>query len=348
MSSSATTPEKGVTHMTTTPTLRADTEAKRGRISTPKWKIALIVVLVLPVAALLALLTYREAVQYSLRQQPPVNSPSGIESLEEIELGGVKQSILIRGADRTKPVLLWLHGGPGGAAMPGAHRYDKELVKHFVVVHWDQRGAGKSYDPVLTASDLTTQKYVSDTHELVKRLKDRFGEQKIYLVGHSWGTALGALTVERYPKDFYAFVGLGQLVNPRAGDKITYVHVLEEARERDNAEAVQELEELGPPPWNTAEQIKVIGKWNAEFGGTTHKALPNPLLTMALSPAYSVRDAYSYIKGSSLSVHLMMDDLWRIDLFEQVPRLEVPVYIFQGHHDYQTPGRWPSATTRPW
>jgi len=92
------------------------------------WKKILVVFLAIPVAASLVLLAYREAVQYSLRDQPPVTPSDGIESLEEVELGGVKQSILIRGTERDNPVLVWLHGGPGSPAMPLSHRYDGELV----------------------------------------------------------------------------------------------------------------------------------------------------------------------------------------------------------------------------
>ncbi len=154
---------------------------KERKKSRARWKVVLAIVAAVPLVALLALLGYREAAQYSLSQQPPVTSPNGVESLEEVKLGGVEQWILIRGEDRDKPVLLWLHGGPGVPAMPLAHRSDEELTEHFVVVHWDQRGAGKSYDPDLSASGLTTEQYVSDTHELVEYLEDRFDEEKVYL-----------------------------------------------------------------------------------------------------------------------------------------------------------------------
>ncbi len=306
-----------------------------------RWKLVLAIVLAVPLAALLGLLGYREAAQYSLRQQPPVTSPDGVESLEEVELGGVEQSVLIRGADRDKPVLLWLHGGPGVPAMPLAHSQDRELVKHFVVVHWDQRGAGRSYDGGLTEGDLTTERYVSDTHELVEKLEDRFGEEKVYLVGHSWGSALGALAVERHPEDFHAFVGVGQLVDNRESDRIAYAHALQEARRRGDEEALASLEEIGPPPWETVEQGSEFARLNAELGGITHRPVPNQFVTAALSPAYSLGDVYGSVKGARFSVAAMLDDLDRIDLFEQAPRLEAPVYIFQGRHDYATP--WPLA-----
>ena len=214
-------------------------------------------------------------------------------------------------------------------------------MKHFVVVHWDQRGAGRSYDPGLTEVDLTTERYVSDTHELVRRLEDRFGEEKVYLVGHSWGSALGTLAVERHPEDFHAFVGIGQLVNNRRSDEIAYAHALEEARRRGDEEALAALEGIGPPPWETVEQGSEFGRLNAELGGVTHRPVPNQVVTAALSPAYSLGDVYGSARGARFSVEAMLDDLDRVDLVEQAPRLGAPVYIFQGRHDYATP--WPLA-----
>ena len=147
---------------------------------------------------------YRTKVQTTWQTRKTLSPANSIESLEAIELGKVEQWILIRGEDRTRPVLLWLHGGPGQPLMPTAHHYDAELIKHFVVVHWDQRGAGKSYDPALSPEQLSVDQFIADTYDLVQYLRQRFNVPKIYLIGHSWGSELGALTVARYPELFYA------------------------------------------------------------------------------------------------------------------------------------------------
>ncbi|MDD1763371.1 MAG: hypothetical protein LUQ70_01480, partial [Methanobacteriaceae archaeon] len=76
---------------------------------------------------------------------PKIEGVNSIASLEKIDLGGLKQTILIRGKDKNKPILLCLHGGPGMTLMPFAHITDRKLEEKFIVVHWDQRGAGKTY-----------------------------------------------------------------------------------------------------------------------------------------------------------------------------------------------------------
>ena len=127
----------------------------------------------------------------------PIEGSGAIATLEGLSLGGVEQTILIRGLDRTAPVLLYLHGGPGFAHLPLAPRYSDELEKHFVVVHWDQRGAGASCEGV-NHDELTLEQIVADTIELSERLALRFGGSgRIVLLGHSWGSVVGALAAQQ-------------------------------------------------------------------------------------------------------------------------------------------------------
>jgi pimeloyl-ACP methyl ester carboxylesterase len=120
---------------------------------------------------------------------PAIHQPRSVASLERVRISGVDQYILVRGNDASLPVLLFLHGGPGMPAMYLAHSFQRELEKEFVVVQWDRRGAGKSYREDIS-STLTTEQLVADTVELTNVLRARFHQDKIYLVGHSWGTYL--------------------------------------------------------------------------------------------------------------------------------------------------------------
>src|ERR1700743_3377283 len=121
-----------------------------------------------------------------------------IYSLESIDLGGVKQTILITGKDRSKPVLLFLHGGPAFSEMALVRKYDRDLDKHFIVVNWDQRGTNLSYDPSIPKSSMTMEQIVADGHELIGLLKKRFNRKKIFLLGHSFGSAVGMYLASKY------------------------------------------------------------------------------------------------------------------------------------------------------
>ena len=128
-----------------------------------------------------------------------IHGPTSVASLERVRIGDVDQYILIRGNDTSLPVLLFLHGGPGMPAMYLAHAFQRELEEEFVVVQWDRRAAGKSYREDIS-STLTTEQLVADTVELTNALRARFHQDKIYLVGHSWGTYLGMLVTARHPE----------------------------------------------------------------------------------------------------------------------------------------------------
>src|SRR5512145_35243 len=121
----------------------------------------------------------------------PSKHPVGINVLEKVVLGGTAQWISIRGADPHQPVLLFLHGGPGSANLAKLRVQTPALEEHFVVVNWDQRGAGKSAGIGFDYESLSIAQIISDTHELVEYLKARFGVEKIYLLGFSWGTIVG-------------------------------------------------------------------------------------------------------------------------------------------------------------
>ncbi len=131
---------------------------------------------------------------------PSIEATNSIASLEDMMIGGVNQSVLIRGFDVDRPVLLWLHGGPGGPMMPVAHVVGGGLEKHVVVVHWDQRGSGRSARSTVSRESLNLEQFLSDTRELIEILRSRFDADRIFLLGHSWGSVLGLITAQRHPE----------------------------------------------------------------------------------------------------------------------------------------------------
>ncbi len=143
----------------------------------------------------------------------PILGDNSISEYREIELGKTRQSILIRGKDRTNPVLLYIHGGPGDPETSFIVPYQKEWEEYFTVVNWDQRGSGRSYDKNLEEGTLTTEQICSDAIELTKYLKEEFQVDKLYMVCHSYGTYVGMKCIQRNPKDYYAYVGMGQIGN---------------------------------------------------------------------------------------------------------------------------------------
>lgn len=268
----------------------------------------------------------------------------GIETTEQIELGGIPQTINIRGRHRDNPILLVLHGGPGLAMMPVAHQYLRPLEEFFTVVHWDQRGAGKTYatnDPAKVAPTMTVDRMVGDAEELVARLRKRFVKDKIVLLGHSWGTMLGARLAQRHPDWFFAYVGVSQVVDLRENEKRGYAAVLKWARSAGNTEAVRELEGIAPYPSDpatttVAEQRKALDlqrKWLTRAGGYLWRRQDDRYGDVAgLSPDYSPADMEAFGKGLDFSLSALWQQLFELSFLEGA-RFDCPVVLLHGRHD---------------
>jgi pimeloyl-ACP methyl ester carboxylesterase len=291
----------------------------------------------LVVAAVAATALYKA---FAPGRTPSIRTPNGIASLEKVALGGTRQWILIRGEDASNPVLLFLHGGPGTSMMPVAHHFGHRLEQGFVVVHWDQRGTGKSYNPAIPEQSLTIEQFLSDTQELVELLRARFGVERIYLIGHSWGSILGIMTVQRHPELFHAYVGMGQVTDERRSEHIGLQYVRDRARELGNQQALQELAGLD---MDKLKDAVIQRKWLSRFGGDFYEGKALPLLSdfdrrwvwSALrSPEYSWLDLLRFQLGFSKALRSLFREFKQVNFMRTAARLDVPVYFFMGRHDH--------------
>jgi pimeloyl-ACP methyl ester carboxylesterase len=255
-------------------------------------------------------------------------------------LGGHKQSILIRGENIDNPVMLFLHGGPGTAQIGFAPKFQYELEKHFTVVNWDQRGAGLSYSKELKKDDLTIETMVKDTVECIQYLLKRFQKSKLFLVGHSWGSVLGVLTSQKAPDLLYAYIGIGQVVNMRDGEKISFEYTINKAKDLNNKKALKELTKNKFDPTDMS-FLKVQRKWLTKFGGSIVGVSMYDLVysNMLFRSEYTMIDWMRFLKAGKFSLDSLWGEIVDINFIVTVPKLEIPVYIFAGKHDYQTPFR---------
>lgn len=267
------------------------------------------------------------------------NHPHAIAELEKRTIGGIDQWLLIRGTDCRQPILLFLHGGPGTAQIGFAAAEQGELEKHYVAVNWDQRGAGLSYTSERQlAGTMTLERFIADLLEVVQYLLGRFGQEKLFLVGHSWGTILGTLFASRYPQYLHAYIGVGQIGHMQQGEQVSYDYVLRKAEETGNRKAQKELAALADRPFDI-KRIKAERKWLSVYGGVTHNIhFSRWIAARALrSPTYTATDFIKFMRGANFSLNSLWDEVMAIDLFRMAPRFKVPVWFFTGRYDYNTP-----------
>lgn len=270
--------------------------------------------------------------------------PGSIASLERVELNGSTQWITVRGYSKNLPVLLFLAGGPGGSELVMTRRYLGELEKHFIVVNWDQPGVGKSYNAV-PRDQLTPDRFVEDAYALTLYLRERFGKDKIYVFGESWGSILGVWLVKQHPDLYHALISTGQVVDPVENDTEMYEFAIQLYSSRGDTEAVNRMRHSGPPPY---EADVLVGKFQAMNGiingymeshahgeGSGH----NLMLDSLGASEYGLVDKVYWALSLLNTFPTVYSQLNDVDLRAQAAVLDVPVYFIRGRWDKNTSHR---------
>jgi pimeloyl-ACP methyl ester carboxylesterase len=214
----------------------------------------------------------------------------------------------MRGDDISSPVLLWLHGGPGAAQMPVARSFNADPEKDFLVVHWDQHGAGKSNPGDFDESTMTFQQFLEDGHELTEVLKERFDKQKIYLLGHSWGTQVGIKLAQAYPEDYYAYISVGQVVDPAATQQVSYDWLLEQIENEGNQADLNRLHALGLPPYNDHEKYVEYINLVDSYGGDFDVSMSKLVWIGLKAPEYNLGELLAWFRGANRGSGPMWED----------------------------------------
>jgi pimeloyl-ACP methyl ester carboxylesterase len=284
----------------------------------------------------------REDVTRILESNRKIVTPQGVDEMIKVRIGGIDQWLSIRGKDRRNPILLFLHGGPASPAMPEAYTFQTPWEDYFTVVQWDQRGAGKTYaanTEQAMAPGMTVDGMTDDAAQVVQYLRQRYHKQKIFLMGHSWGTVLGVHLAQQHPEWFYAYISVGQVVNGRRNEEIGYAFALREAMAHGNQAAIHELKAMAPYPGTslTLDRIGTRSKWEMYYGGLAYGRQDYQFEDDAesLSPDYSKSDLAAIGKGSLFSLNHLLQPLLAVD-FDKVTHFDCPVIVYVGQHDYTT------------
>ncbi|HHT97359.1 MAG TPA: alpha/beta hydrolase [Clostridiales bacterium] len=262
--------------------------------------------------------------------------------LEGVIIGGINQYICIRGRNIENPVLLFLHGGPGDAMLPVMTGINQDLEDDFIVVNWEQRGAGKSYYPFKKSDEIDVNIFISDTYELTKLLLKRFNKEKIYIMGNSWGTAIALQAVQKYPKHYYAYIGVGQVVHMKENERLTYEYTLNQAFLNKDKKAEKQLKDIGEDYFNRSDWLKCLllqRKYLVKYGGalygqSNYRYLEKHFLS---SPEYSLVDILKRLRGSKQSLQMLWLKFLEVDLFKTATQFEIPIYFIEGKYDYNAP-----------
>ena len=287
-------------------------------------------------------------------------SPQGLQATETVRIGGIDQVMTVRSQDLRNPVLIYFHGGPGFVETPLDWWWDRGWDEYFTVVHWDQRNAGKTYTASGPAdpATLTAAQYQADAEQVVQWALKRFGKQKLFVLGHSWGSMMGLKLAAAHPEWLHAYIGMGQGTNGLESERRGWIWTMQQARADNNADAIRELQAIAPyaekPGPLPVQAIITQRKWLNHYGGAMWRRPQGAsveIAAMKLSPDYSDADMRNAFKGQPAVTQALLPTILSEDL-STIRELKVPLLLLNGRHDInvssEVAAEWFATVKAPW
>lgn len=258
---------------------------------------------------------------------------------EYIHINGINQYLFHAGEKYDNPVMLFLHGGPGFAESSLSYVFQEKWEEVFTVVHWDQRGAGKT---LIKNPDKypTIDLMLEDLFFIVQYLKKKYNKEKIIILGHSWGTVLGSMFIKKYPEEVAYYIGVGQVVSMSENESLGYKKVKELALQANDKKSLRKLESLGDYPGNNhginfkkrSEKLRAIqGKYNLAVNWNL-----SAIFSLIKSPIFKLSDISALIKMDKVNKKII--EFWsKFDIRLESTEYKVPIYYILGKNDWQTP-----------
>jgi pimeloyl-ACP methyl ester carboxylesterase len=263
--------------------------------------------------------------------------PASVASMEYATIGGMRQRLWFRGQDRNAPALILLHAGPGVSEAALFRHFNADLERHFLVVYWEQRGAGRSFAADIPPQSMTITQFLRDLDEVVQLVRGRFDKDRVVLVGHSWGTVLGTLYAHDHPEKIAAYVGVGQIADLEESARLSYEYALAQAEQRGDGAAARDLRAIGPRPSSADAMLALLG-WVERFGGSFHGDLSmgDLIRTVIMSDETNLADLWRLRQGSRFSMEHLWPELSQLSL-TGYRSFAVPIFFLLGRHDWQMP-----------
>ncbi|PAD66760.1 alpha/beta hydrolase [Bacillus sp. 7586-K] len=267
---------------------------------------------------------------------PSIKGENSIAILEKVKINDSELEVMIRGVDKTNPIIIFVHGGPGCSEIPYVRKYQDILEEHFTIVHYDQRGSGKSYQFFEDYSNITTDQHVEDLLALTDYIKDEFSQEKVLLIGHSFGTYIGMKAADKAPEKYAAYIGIGQVANHTKSEMNSLEYTIHQAEQAGNVKDVEKLKSLEDSIKNgeTHTPRDLVRK----YGGAARLINDNMdyYIGFLMNPEYNLLDCFRYLRGISATQGILLTEERENDITTLVSSLDIPLYIVMGKYDYMT------------
>lgn len=201
--------------------------------------VVFIIIMAIIVLAVLSILSSRLINSKKIK----IDTETGIQESTYIDIDGMKQYIQIRGENTENPVMIFIHGGPASPMGYVSSYYQKELESELTIINYDQRGCGRTYYANDCNADSDIDLLVNDLNVIVAYAKERFAKEDVIITGHSWGTVIGSIYVQKYPENVSRYIGISQITNLYV-NKLNIARIALEKNEIKGTEDEKKLSEL--------------------------------------------------------------------------------------------------------
>ncbi|WP_242942310.1 alpha/beta fold hydrolase [Hathewaya proteolytica] len=267
---------------------------------------------------------------------PRIKGENSISQLDYIEINGTKLAVMIRGYKKDNPIIMVVHGGPCCSEIPYIRKYQKELEKKFTIIHYDQRGSGKSYHFLEDYSKISSALLVEDLVKLSQEISKRFNNKQIILMGHSFGTYLSMQAIAQSPELYKAYAGIGQVADQITGELDNLNYCIEIAKAKHNESDVAYLEGLRNSI--ARGEINTPRNYVRKYGGAARKINETKDMTTGLlfNSEYNLLDTIGYALGVIRFQDILLENQLKNPLRKLVEHVEIPVYFIMGQYDHMT------------
>ena len=273
------------------------------------------------------------------KQRKTAIAANEISSVEEFNLGGYPQKVLIEGKNRELPVVITLHGGPG-TPIPfcvGARGLFPDFTDNCILVSWDQYGCG--INNAKLPDDISVHDYVNMTVDLIKEIKKSFPENPVWLFGMSWGSVLSAMAAGQVPGLISGVIAYGQVLHQLMQSENALETLMNSKAPKKTKDEIKAAVESKKTDRKTAMKIsKAIRKYTYGYNNPDEpKAdVGKIMLGILTSPDYNFRDFKATVMNGYLKNTSLITELSTLDLRETLKSLSVPYHILQGETDIVT------------
>lgn len=285
----------------------------------------------------------RSIVRANYLKDSMIDTGNGINESFTLTIGGINQYFNVRGEDKSNPLVLVLHGGPGSSVIPIMHLYQSYWESFSTVINWDQRNTGKTYylnNPESVYETLTLDQMIQDIYEVVEAMKIIYNQENLIIVGHSWGSLIGTVYAQTYPETIKGYIGIGQMINAAEGDRLAVEQAMIKAQALIATKDVETLSGLTDYSLEDTDfqmdSFKTMRKLTSKYLAPDAKNVS--LWQILTSPYYTLKDSRFFLLNGQIIQKPLLDIIaFDFDARDYNEDYKTPVYYICGEQDWYTP-----------